>query len=378
MPTVEKDLYEILGVERTASEAEIKKAFRHKARELHPDVNKSPNAEEEFKELNEAYDVLSDASKRAQYDRFGTVPGAAGGSTGYVDLNDIFGGFGSMGDIFSTFFGGGRGGAEVRREGRDVGIGITVSLREAASGLKKELIYDRLAPCADCDGTGIGPDGEEVVCVECGGTGRIVTVQNTILGSMQSSSVCPRCHGTGKRIEGACEECDGQGRVPDRQRISVDVPAGIKDGQQMRVPDLGEAGMQGAASGDLIVTVRVEQDDFFERNGNDLHAALTVPLTRAVLGSEMEIDGILEDEVVTCKIPAGSQTGDVVKVKGKGMPRVGSSSRGDMLLYLSVEVPKKLTKKQRKLMEQFADEMGESSRKAHGRLEKLRDYYGRS
>lgn len=146
----------------------------------------------------------------------------------------------------------------------------------------------------------------------------------------------------------------------------------------MRVPDLGEAGMQGAASGDLIVTVRVEQDDFFERNGNDLHAALTVPLTRAVLGSEMEIDGILEDEVVTCKIPAGSQTGDVIKVKGKGMPRVGSSSRGDMLLHLSVEVPKKLTKKQRKLMEQFADEMGESSRKAHGRLEKLRDYYGRS
>lgn len=374
MPAATKDLYEILGVSRDASEAEIKKAFRHKARELHPDVNKSPNAEDEFKELNEAYDVLSDAGKRSAYDRFGTIPGAAGsGGPGYVDFEDIFGGFGGMGDIFSAFFGGaGRGGgAPVRTDGRDMGIGLDVTLEEVACGAKREIVYDRLAPCTDCDGTGIGDGGSEVTCEECGGTGRVVTVQRTFLGDMQSATTCTKCDGTGKIIEGACEECEGQGRVPDRQRVSIDIPAGIRDGQQLRVPDFGEAGMQGAPSGDLIITVRVEPHEFFEREGDDLHASISIPMVKAALGADVEIDGIMPDEKATVRIPAGTQYGDVVRVKGHGLEKLGKKSRGDLYVHIEVEVPKKLTKRERRLLEDFAQATGDDG--ANTPLQKSRD-----
>lgn len=372
----EKDLYQILGVDRNASEADIKRAFRHKARELHPDVNKSPNAEDEFKELNEAYDVLSDANKRAQYDRFGTIPGAAGSGPGYVDFEDIFGGFGGMGDIFSSFFGGGTARQQVSRDGRDMSLGITVTLKEAAAGMSKELIYDRLAPCSDCDGTGIGEGGSEETCTRCNGTGHITQMQRTLFGDMQATSVCPECEGTGKIISGACEECQGQGRVPDRQKVSVEIPAGIRDGQQMRVPDLGEAGMRGAASGDLIVTVRIAPDEFFQREGDDLHVVVDVPMVQAALGARIEVDGILEDEVVEVRIPEGTQTGDVIKVKGFGMPRLRSSSRGNLFVHADVKIPKKLNKKERALLEKLALEMGEKTEGVRSPLQKLKDFMG--
>ena len=374
--TAQKDLYEILGVSRDASEAEIKKAFRHRARELHPDVNKSANAEEEFKELNEAYDVLSDASKRAQYDRFGTIPGAAGSGPGYVDFEDIFGGFGGMGDIFSTFFGGAARSQQVRREGRDMGLGITVTLEDAARGTSKEIIYDRLATCADCDGSGIGEGGTEKTCERCGGSGRVTVVQRTMFGDMQSSTTCSECEGTGKVIEGACEECQGQGRVPDRQKVSVDIPAGIRDGQQMRVPDLGEAGMRGASSGDLIVTIRIQPDDYFQRDGDDLHVAVTVSMIQAALGARITVDGIMEDEEVEVKVPEGTQSGDILKVKGRGMPRLRSSARGNLYVHVSVKIPKKLNKKERGLLEKLALEMGEETQGERSPLEKLKDIFG--
>lgn len=360
MPTTQKDLYETLGVSRDATESEIKKAFRKKARELHPDVNKSENAEEEFKQLNEAYDVLSDSKKRAQYDRFGTIPGSSGpAGSGYVDFEDLFGGFGGMGDIFSTFFGGGaaRGGGYVSREGRDMGIGIDITLEQAASGIKREIVYDRLAPCPDCDGTGVGEGGHEATCPECNGRGQVVTVQRTFLGDMQSSAPCSNCHGTGKVIEGACEECDGQGRVPDRQKVSIEIPPGVRDGQQLRISDYGEAGMQGASAGDLIVTIRIAPNDTFQVDGRDLHSSLKVNMLQAALGAKMKVAGILEEEVVDVSVPSGSQPGYVIKVKGHGLPKLRSSSRGDLYIHLDVEIPKKLSKREKKQLEDLASSM---------------------
>ena len=374
-----KDLYEVLGVSRDASEDEIKKAFRHKARELHPDINKAPDAEDRFKELNEAYDVLSDANKRAQYDRFGTIPGAAEGSPyggGYVDFADLFGGgFGGMGDIFSTFFGGGASARAVRKDGRDMGIGLRLTLEEVAAGVKKEIVYDRLAPCPDCGGSGLGEDGEEVTCPECDGKGRVVTVQHTFLGDMQSASTCPKCQGTGTIIENPCPECEGQGRVPDRQRVSVEVPSGVRDGQQLRVAGFGEAGMQGAESGDLIVTVRVVPNDLYERDGDDLHVRVTLPMVQAALGAQIKVDGILEDEVVSVRVPEGTQNGQILRVKGYGMPRLRRDSRGDLLIHVTVEIPKKLSKRERELLEELAEEMDTDFNEARSPLQKIKDLF---
>ena len=377
-----KDLYEILGVSKDASDAEIKKAFRRRARELHPDVNKAADAEDQFKELNEAYDVLSDPNKRAQYDRFGTIPGAAGGGygggSGYVDFDDLFGGgFGGMGDIFSSFFGGqgGQGGRPARKEGRDMGVGLRITLEEVARGVEKEIVYDRLAPCPDCKGTGLGENGKVVTCPECGGKGRVVSVQRTFLGDMQTATTCKKCNGTGSSIENPCPECEGQGRVPDRQRVTVKVPAGIRDGQQLRVGGFGEAGIQGAQAGDLIVTCRVQPHEFFERDGDDLHGRANVSFIQAILGAEIEIDGIMPDEMVQVRIPAGCQNEQVVRVKGFGMPRLKSDIRGNMYVHVNVVIPEKITKKQRELLEKLADEMGEEVAAPRSPLQKLRDAF---
>ncbi len=377
-----KDLYEILGVSKDASDSEIKKAFRRRARELHPDVNKAADAEDQFKELNEAYDVLSDPNKRAQYDRFGTIPGAAGGGygggSGYVDFDDLFGGgFGGMGDIFSSFFGGqgGQGGRPARKEGRDMGVGLRITLEEVARGVEKEIVYDRLAPCPDCKGTGLGENGKVVTCPECGGKGRVVSVQRTFLGDMQTATTCKKCNGTGSSIENPCPECEGQGRVPDRQRVTVKVPAGIRDGQQLRVGGFGEAGIQGAQAGDLIVTCRVQSHEFFERDGDDLHGRANISFIQAILGAEIEIDGIMPDEKVQVRIPAGCQNEQVVRVKGFGMPRLKSDIRGSMYVHVNVVIPEKITKKQRELLEKLADEMGEEVAAPRSPLQKLRDAF---
>ena len=373
------DLYEVLGVSKNASEDEIKKAFRKQARELHPDVNKASDAEERFKELNEAYDVLSDPNKRAQYDRFGTIPGASGGGYGggYVDLEDLFGGGFGMGDLFSSFFGGGGGSSRgaIRKEGRDMGVGLRLTLEEVAIGAKKEIVYDRLAPCPDCEGTGFGPDGREVVCPDCEGRGRVVSVQRTFLGDMQTATTCNTCSGTGKIIENPCPECEGQGRVPDRQRVTVEVPVGIRDSQQLRLSGFGEAGMNAATPGDLIVTCRVQLHEFFERDGDNLHARANISIVQASLGAEIEIDGIFEDEKVKVRIPEGCQNEQTITVKNHGMPRFKSSARGDMLVHIHVVIPTKLSKSQRELLEQLAADMGEEVAEERTPLQKLRDVF---
>ena len=354
------EYYDILGVERDASENDIKKAFRRKARELHPDVNKAPDAEEKFKELNEAYDVLSDPQKKSVYDRYGTAD-AAQGFGGYqsVDMSDIFGG---MGDIFSSFFGGmgGRGGgAQVRREGRDMAIGLRLTLEEAARGVKKEIAYERLCTCEECGGSGSADGGEEVTCSKCNGQGRVVSVQHTFLGDMQTATTCPDCGGTGTVISNPCPECGGQGRVPDREHITVEIPVGIRDGQQVRMVGRGEAGMNGAKAGDLIATVRIERNKYFERDGDDLHTRATISIAQAAIGAEIYVTGILPDERVSVTVPAGTQPGDVIRVRNCGMPRFRKTDkRGDMMVHVTVAVPRKLSRNAKRILAELDEELG--------------------
>ena len=383
-----RDYYEVLGVSRGASDDEIKKAYRKEAKKYHPDLHPGDKeAEAKFKEINEAYEVLSDSDKKSRYDQYGHAgvdpnfgAGGAGGAGGFggFDFGDIFDMFGGgFGDIFSSFFGGGgAGGARQQRtDGRDMGVGLRLTLEEVATGAKKEIVYDRLAPCADCDGTGMAEGGKQVTCPECGGKGRVVTVQHTFLGDMQTATTCSKCNGTGQTIDNPCPECDGQGRVPDRQRVTVEVPVGIRDSQQLRLTGFGEAGLRGAASGDLIVTCRIQPHEFFERDGDDLHCRANVSIVQATLGSEIEVDGIFEDEKVKVRIPEGLQNDQIVRVKGFGMPRFRSEARGDMYVHVTVAVPKKVTKKQRELLEQLAHEMGEDVAEARTPLQKLRDKF---
>lgn len=381
MPATTDDFYTILGVERTAGADEIKRAFRRKARELHPDVNPAPDAEERFKELNQAYDVLSDADKRDQYDRFGSVgrgpANGAGGGYQYVDFGDIFGGGGGggfdMGDLFSAFFGGvggGRGG--VRLEGRDMSTTVHISLEEAATGVTKEIVVDRLATCDVCGGTGAEEDSDVTTCPDCGGTGQRVAVRRTFIGAMQTAVPCERCGATGKIVEHPCDECQGSGRVPDRQHVNVDIPAGIHHGQQIRLSGLGEAGIRGADSGDLLVTVRVASHEFLHREGDDLHCRSTISITQAALGAEIVVPGLLDDEHIS--VPAGSHEGDTVRLKGHGVIRRGTTSRGDLYVHLAIAVPKKLTKRQRELLEELAGEFGDSVSGEKGALQRLKDW----
>jgi molecular chaperone DnaJ len=369
------DYYKTLEVSQDANETEIKKAFYRRARELHPDVNKAPDAEERFKELNEAYDVLSDSNKRAHYDRFGTAGGSGGGGGyQYVDFDDLFGsGFG-MGDLFSQFFGGSAyGRTAVRKEGRDMGVGLKLTLEEVATGTKKELVYDRLAPCETCDGTGVGAGGKTVECGSCHGSGRVVTVQRTFLGDMQTQTTCRDCGGTGKAIDIPCPDCDGQGRLPDRQRVNIDVPHGIRDGQQLRLSGYGEAGMHGAPAGNLIVTVRIEPHREFKRDGDNLHVSRDIPITQATLGARITIPGIMPDEKIEVEIPQGCQNDQVVRVRGYGLPRFKKETRGDLSVHVRVVIPKNLTKRQTELLEELAREFGDEVGAKKGLGQRLKD-----
>ncbi|NTW27997.1 MAG: molecular chaperone DnaJ [Coriobacteriia bacterium] len=377
MPTDTKDYYGLLELERSASAAEIKKAFRRKARELHPDVNSAPDAEERFKEINEAYDVLSDPAKREQYDRFGSVGPGTGGGSQYGDFGDFFGGGGgfTMEDIFSSFFGGVSGARTgVRLEGRNMALTISVTLAEAAAGVEKEIIVDRLTTCDACTGTGAAEGSEVSTCPDCHGSGQRLIRKQTFLGIMQSAEPCERCGATGRVIDNPCEECQGSGRVPDREHITVTIPAGVRDGMQLGLRNKGEAGIRGATGGDLIVTVRVQPDEYLHREGDDLHCRATITVTQAVLGADLEVHGVLEDSTV--HVPAGTQDGDKIRIKSKGMPRVNGLGHGDLFVHIGIEVPKKLTKRQRELMEELAKEFGDETAQYKSPVQKLRDWLG--
>lgn len=374
MPST-RDYYEVLGVARDASADEIKKAFRSRARDVHPDTSDHDNAEELFKELNEAYEVLSDPEKRASYDRFGTADPFGGGGGGGYGYGDPFGGGAGMGDLFSVIFDGMMGGSgrgAVRHEGRDMAAQVTITLEEAASGASKQVRYTRLGVCDTCGGSGAGEGGSQKTCPLCNGSGQVVSSRRTFLGTFQSVAPCDRCGATGSVVEPACPTCAGQGRVQVQEDVTLEVPAGIQDGQRISVPDRGEAGFRGAASGDLVVQVRIRPHEFLHREGDDLHARADVPMTVAALGGQIEVPGLTGP--VTVKIPAHAQNGDTVVTREAGMPRARGGT-GDLVVHVNIVVPKKLSKEQRALLEQLAASMGETT-SSHSPLHRVRDWLG--
>lgn len=355
-----KDYYEVLGVDHDADTKTIKRAFLKKARVLHPDVNKAPDAEEKFKEVNEAYSVLSDERKRANYDRYGTPDGPGGFGSDYVDMSDIFGGGFGIDDIFDSFFGGGRGqgGASARTRGRDMAINLRITLEEAASGVTKTISYDRLAPCDDCNGTGVAEGGREKTCDRCHGTGRVVEVQRTIFGQMQTQTTCPDCQGSGRVVDKPCETCEGQGRTPSHEEVKIEIPAGIHSGQSVKVAGKGEAGVRGDRSGDLVVQVEVVQDSRFERQGDDLFMSLEVDALEAMVGATCTVDGVLAHERVQVQVPAGCQFGQQIRIPRHGMPRLHSSARGDLIAVVRVKIPDDLTQEQEELVRELVELRG--------------------
>lgn len=347
-----KDYYEILGVDKDADAKTIKRAFLKKARTLHPDVNSEPDAEERFKEVNEAYSVLSDEQKRANYDQYGDPNGPAG----FDFSSDFSGGFG-MDDIFSSFFGFGRNGGSYSANatvGEDLLFDLTITLEEAASGCTKSVSYNRLAPCDDCGGSGTAEGGEVVSCPTCGGRGFTMRYQQGIFGRMQVQAECPNCHGAGKTIDNPCDTCGGQGRTPNHETVKVNIPAGIHSGQRLKVSGMGHAGVRGDHTGDLYVRVSVHDSERFERQGDDLYCIEEISAFEAMCGCSFEIDGILADEKIQIDIPAGTQHADQLTIEGHGMPRVQSESRGRLIVVTKVIVPDDLTKEELKQLRKIA------------------------
>jgi molecular chaperone DnaJ len=342
-----RDYYEVLGVQRGAGDDEIKKAFRRLARQLHPDANPDdPSAEESFKELAEAYEVLSDADRRQLYDQYGHEGLRTGGYSPHFED------FGSFGDLFSAFFGGG-GFRSGPRQGADAGASVTIDLAEAATGARREISFEVVERCDHCHGNGAEPGTPITTCPTCGGSGQLQQVMRTALGQMVRTGICGTCGGDGKMAETPCTVCSGAGQVPAERRLEIDIPAGIADAQRIRVSGRGHAGETGAPAGDLFVQVRVRQDERFIRDGDDLITVIDVPAPRAALGTTVTVPTLDGDREVD--IPAGTQPGEVKVIRGAGMPPLRRGRRGDLRILVNVAIPRKLTKQQRKQLEELAD-----------------------
>jgi molecular chaperone DnaJ len=340
-----RDPYEVLGVERDASEQQIKKAFRVLARELHPDVNAhDPRAEEKFKEAAEAYEILSDAQRRATYDRYGHDGLKSGGYAPNFD------GFGSIGDLFDAFFGGGGpfGGRGGSASGEDAAVAIEIDLPQAASGARVEVSFEAVERCEHCRGNGAEPGTPIETCERCGGAGQLQAVTRTPFGQMVRTVVCEVCHGDGRVAAQPCKECRGRGRTATRRTLEVDVPAGIADGQRIRLSGKGHAGEAGAPEGDLYVLVRVREDERFVREGEDLITALDVPAPLAALGGELQAQTL--QGTVEVQVPVGTQPGEVITLRGQGMPSLRGGRKGDLKVVMNVVIPRRLSAEQRELI----------------------------
>ena len=358
-----RDPYEVLGVSRHADEREVKKAFRSLARELHPDVNRhDPEAEEKFKEAAEAYEILSDSERRAVYDRFG-FDGLD--SRGYAPSGH---GFGSFADIFDAFFGGDplggfggafRGGGPGPVHGGDIAVEAEVTLEQAARGASVEVSYELVEACEHCRGNGAEPGTPIETCPRCEGAGQIRTVSRTAFGQLVRAHACDLCGGEGRVAREPCRQCGGRGRRAARKALQVDIPAGIADGQRIRLSDRGHAGERGGPPGDLYVLVRVREDERFLRDGNDLVTAVDVPAPAAALGTTVTVPTL--DGEVEVEVPPGTQPGTVVSLRGRGMPSIGRGRRGDQRVVLNVVIPRNLSPRQRELLEELRGTIGEEN-----------------
>ncbi len=350
----ERNLYATLGVERGATDAEIKRAFRRLAQQWHPDVNQDAAADGRFKEINEAYQVLSDPQRRQAYDMFGTI-GDAGDGAGSS------GGFGNFGDIFDAFFGGTQAGARRGHPlaGSDLRYDLRITLEEAVHGVDKEIEFSILGRCETCSGSGAKPGTEPIVCDQCGGRGEIRSTRRTMLGQMVNVSVCPKCQGEGNIITEKCETCHGDGRTERRRTLRVTIPAGIDEGHQIRLSNEGEVGPRGGPPGSLYVAVHVTPHPTLRREGTELAYDAEISIVQAALGTRITVPTVDGEEEV--EIKAGTQPGAEIRLRGRGVPHLRrAGSRGDLHVFVNVVVPAKLSKRQRELLTEYAAETGES------------------
>lgn len=348
-----RDYYEVLGVKRNASEEEIRKAYRKLARKYHPDVNKEANAEEKFKEVKEAYEVLGDKQKKARYDKFGTADPSAGGFTnGGFSPNDF-----GFGDIFDMFFGGGRRqNPNAPRQGEDLEFRLNIDLKEAVFGKKVDIVIPRMETCDSCHGSGAKPGTQPEPCAHCQGTGQEEVVQNRPI-SIVYTRVCRVCHGSGKIVRDQCSTCSGKGRVNKKRVVTVKVPEGIYDGAQIPVPGEGEPGINGGPPGNLYVTIHVKPHDVFTRDGDDLVCELPISFAQAALGDEVILPTL--NGRIKMKIPPGTQTGKEFRIHGKGVPRLGGYGEGDLRVKVKVVTPTNLNEEQKQLLREFNRACGE-------------------
>jgi molecular chaperone DnaJ len=378
-----EDYYELLGVSRDATSDELKKAYRKLAVKYHPDKNPgNAEAEAQFKKISEAYEILKDSEKRSAYDRYGHAAFQGGGMSGrsashgggFTDPFDIFrevfgGGRSSGGGIFDDFFGGGT--ATAGQEGSDLRYDLEISLEEAAIGVEKEIRYRRAVVCDRCSGEGAEPGSRRVKCPTCGGAGQVTSTR----GFISFRQVCPTCNGTGSTIENKCKKCGGEGRVTETSKLKVKIPAGVDSGARLRSAGKGEAGIQGAASGDLYIVLHIQEHDLFERHGDDLFCEIPIKFTLATLGGTLSVPTLTGKG--TLKIPPGTQSGTVFRMRGLGIPNLRTGNKGDQLIKVDIEVPKKLNAEQRKVLEEFAELSGDPANPmSDSFFEKAKRFFG--
>jgi molecular chaperone DnaJ len=374
-----KDYYEILGVDKNASKEDIKKAYKKLAKQYHPDLNKDkPNAADKFKEINEAAAVLGDDKKREHYDRFGSAGEGFSGYEGGFDFSDfdMSNGF-DFGDIFDAVFGGGgsrRGFRQSRKRGSDLRYELNITLEEAATGTKKKITYPRYEVCDKCKGSGAKSNSDVKICPDCKGSGYVKRTQRTPFGIFSTTAACRRCSGEGKIIDNPCNECNGEGRVEKTKKLEIDIPKGVYTGAQLRIPGQGEAGEKGASTGDLYIYINILKHDIFERRNNDILTEVNISYVQAVFGDEIEVPTLSGKAKMT--IPQGTQTHTLFRLKGKGMPSLHNNyNYGDEYVKVKIIVPQKLSKKQKDILMDYAKETKEDIQPTKGFFSKLKDAF---